>query len=123
LSHPRALLTFIAALSLTAACKKNVDPTAFDAGAAVAPVVTAAAPSAPVAAPSASDTAPLATLDPAKAPPPTPKGAATSKVNKNLPECEQARKFCNHPAHAKDKAIQDLCTKHKQSCFAKGGAL
>ena len=121
MSHPRALLTFIAALSLTAACKKNVDPTAFDAGTAAAPVVTAAAPSAPEPTPSAPEA--LAPLNSAKPVPVAPKGAGTSKVNKNLPECEEARKFCNHPAHGKDKAITDLCTKHKQSCFAKGGAL
>ncbi len=109
------------------ACKKNVDPSAFDAGAPSAPVVATVAPAetaAAVAAPTADSAAPLASLSPpAAAPPPVVAGNAPAKKKTSLPECEQARTFCNHPAIKVDKAMQALCAQKKDACLSKGGSL
>ncbi|MBK6692228.1 MAG: hypothetical protein IPG50_08490 [Myxococcales bacterium] len=123
---PVTLLLAIAPAALFVGCSKKVDPAAFDAGSAAASPAAAPvlAPSAAASAPVEEAPAALASLAPAgKAPPVAADKAAPKKPNKALPECETARKFCNHPAAATDKAIQNLCTTNKQSCFAKGGTL
>lgn len=120
-----------AALSMSSlGCSKKVDPSAFDAGtpSTPAPSVAAADPAAASASASAATdpAAPLPSLTPGAAAPAAAAGAAkpgTTKVNKNLPECVEARKFCNHPAIKFDKGIANLCTTNKQACFAKGGNL
>lgn len=103
------------------ACKKEVNPTAFDAGVSAPPAAVAPAADTIPAAPTDS-VAPLAPLASGAAVPAAARPAAKPKP-KNFPECDQARKWCNHPAAGTDKAIQNLCTTNKQTCFAKGGVL
>jgi hypothetical protein len=113
-----AVLAFVALPAI--ACKKNVDPGAFDAGASAEPAVASVAPT--PSAPAATDSvAPLASLAPAATPPPAAAGAKPKP--KHFPECDEAKRWCNHPAHGIDKAIQEKCTTNKQACFAKGGVL
>ncbi|MFO0673538.1 MAG: hypothetical protein U0235_28630 [Polyangiaceae bacterium] len=113
---------------LGGACKKNVDPSAFDAGATAAPVVAPVASSAPVvavaSAPAVDSVAPLASLSPPiAAPAPVAAGNAPAKKKANLPECDQARTMCGHPAIKVDKALQALCAQKKDACLSKGGTL
>lgn len=130
-----SLVVAFAAVS-SVACKKEVDPSRFDAGGAATPAAPTLAPAATdtaAAAPTATDSvAPLASLSPGSPTSPRttavaarPAGSAAKKTEpkKNLPECDEARKYCGHPAAATDKAMQNLCTTKKQACFAKGGVL
>ena len=112
-------------LAAVVGCKKEVDPSAFDAGVSAAPPVVVAPVGTTVAAAAATDTvAPLASLAPAGTAAPVAAGHGAPKPKpKNFFECDNARKYCNHVAVKTDKAIENLCTTNKQTCFAKGGVL
>lgn len=121
----KGLALFVAPLALVA-CKKDVDPSAFDAGVSAAPVIAPAASTAPAAAsaPAVDSVAPLASLSPPiAAPAPVAAGNAPAKKKANLPECDQARTMCGHPAIKVDKALQALCAQKKDACLSKGGTL
>jgi sec-independent protein translocase protein TatB len=112
-------------------CKKEIDPSAFDAG--VTSTAASAAPSAsapePTAAdPAATDVAPLAPLSSATTPKPPPAAAKPGTAAKPatpaaapIAECAKAKQFCEHPAVKTDTAIQGLCAKYKDECTKKGG--
>lgn len=115
------MIAMLSALGL-GACKKEVDPSAFDAGVSAPPAVAVAPGADTIPAAPVDSVAPLAPLASGAAVPAAARPAAKPKP-KNFPECDQARKWCNHPAAATDKAIQNLCTTNKQTCFSKGGVL
>ncbi len=56
-------------------------------------------------------------------PPKPPQTQTPPPPKPPIPECNEARTFCNHPAIKVDKTMQALCAQKKQACFAKGGNL
>lgn len=93
-----------------------------------APPKSSAAPTATATQPAPTATTPPATTPthPVQVTPPPATPTATTPppaAHPAVPECDQARRFCNHPAIKFDHGIQVQCASFKSQCFAKGGTL
>lgn len=121
--HVVVVVSIAASFAVLAGCKKNVDPSAFDAGATAQPVVAAATPSAPEPAAADAGVAPLAPLASAAAVPAAHKAAPKPAAKPDPPECSNARTYCSSPKAATDDKIKHLCESFKAECTAKGGKI
>jgi hypothetical protein len=137
ISKSIAVATVVVAFALTGvACKKSVDPNAFDAG--VQPVATVAAvPSTPTEAPDAAlaalatSTAPVVKKAPPKdggtdaaaAAAPSAPAAPTAIPPAAVAACNNAKTMCGSPKVATDAKMKKLCEDFKAECISKGGKI